>query len=127
MAPLAFLDVGLSEMLVCGVVALLLFGGRLPEAMGRLGGAYRRLRRGLDELKRTVDAPVVPRAPAPYRPSASTPISSGVGEPPGPSEPARPAPAPAAAQGLAPPPATPPAPPVAPAERTRADDEAPPV
>jgi hypothetical protein len=116
--PLAFFDgLGLGEMVICAIVALLLFGGRLPEAMGKLGGTYRKLRRGLDDLKRTMDAPPAPRAP--YRPSTSTPISSGVGEPPRPTEPSATPPAPA------PPPVpdagTPPAPPP-----PRVDD-APPV
>ena len=106
MAPFAFFDgLGFGELVLCGVVALLLFGGNLPEAMGKLGAVYRKLRRGLDDLKRSVDAPTPPRVP--YRPSASTPISSGVGEPrrsDPPPPPAATVPTPGA--GTIPPPAT---------------------
>jgi Sec-independent protein translocase protein TatA len=113
--PLAFLDIGFLELLVCSVVALLLFGGSLPEAMGRFGAAYRKFRRSLDDLKRTIDVPTPSRSNAPYRPSPSVSISSGVGEPPAPTATA---PARANAPSPAPPPTTSPATP---------GDESPPV
>ena len=49
---LAFMDIGFGEMIVVGFVALMLFGGRLPEVMRTLGGGYRKLRRGMDDLTR---------------------------------------------------------------------------
>ena len=41
MSVLAFLDIGFSEMLVVAFVALLLFGGRLPEVEAQLVEVYR--------------------------------------------------------------------------------------
>lgn len=52
MTTLAFLDIGFGELLVIGFVALLLFGGKLPEVMRTTGGMYRKLRRGVDDLTR---------------------------------------------------------------------------
>jgi len=44
---------GLSpfELVVVGVVALLLFGSKLPEVARSLGGSYRELRKGLSEFQ----------------------------------------------------------------------------
>jgi Sec-independent protein translocase protein TatA len=89
---LALLDIGFSELLLCAVVALLLFGGRLPEAMGRFGSVYRGFRRGVDDLRRNLEQPPTPSRPAPrYRPAPDVPISQGVptagGEPTAPGKP----------------------------------------
>ena len=72
MTPLAFLDIGFGEMVVVAFVALLLFGGRLPEVMRTLGSSYRNLKRGVDDLSRHALRPDLPsaryqpsRAPAP--------------------------------------------------------------
>src|SRR5207249_7253021 len=49
-------DIGLQEMLVIGVIALLVFGpSRLPELGRRLGRAMREFRRASDEFRRTVE------------------------------------------------------------------------
>lgn len=50
MTPLAFLSMGISEMILVAVVALLVFGGRLPEVMHTLGKTYAKFRRGMSEL-----------------------------------------------------------------------------
>lgn len=42
---------GPFEMVVIGVVAVLLFGGNLPEVARKLGGSYREFRRGLNEVQ----------------------------------------------------------------------------
>jgi Sec-independent protein translocase protein TatA len=114
---LAFLDIGFGELLLCAVVALLLFGGRLPEAMTKFGSMYRGFRRGLEDLKRSVDAP--PERTA-YRPRPTTPLSSGVGEPPAPPAPPAPAPEP-------PPPARAPEADLPPATSPPPSDDSPPV
>jgi sec-independent protein translocase protein TatA len=55
--------------MVVGVVAILLFGSKLPEVARSMGGHYRELRRGLNDIQdqfrqaerevtRTLDAPV---------------------------------------------------------------------
>jgi sec-independent protein translocase protein TatA len=86
----AFLSIGIPEMMVIGLVALLIFGGRLPEVMGNLGRAYARFRRGLDEVARPIreemrrlDREADPYSP-PARPAtdASTPAATPF-EPPG--------------------------------------------
>ncbi len=63
-----FFDIGFSELMVCGFVALLLFGGRLPEVMRSLGAAYRNFRRGMEDLTRQATIPSKPAASLPYRP-----------------------------------------------------------
>lgn len=44
---------GLSpvELMVVGVVAILLFGSKLPEVARSLGGSYREFRKGLSEFQ----------------------------------------------------------------------------
>ena len=49
-----FMSFGFSEMLIVGVVALLVFGGNLPDVMRTLGRSYAKLRQGLHELSRPV-------------------------------------------------------------------------
>ncbi len=54
---LAFFNgVGTSEMVLLGVVALLLFGSKLPEVARNLGGTYRGLKKSVDEFKREFEA-----------------------------------------------------------------------
>jgi TatA/E family protein of Tat protein translocase len=101
---LAFLDIGFAELLVCAFVALILFGGRLPEVMRSLGAAYRNLRRGFDDVTKQAALPpdtfqvprptYTPSAPpaAPSTPAtpSAPPATAGAGNPAAP-----PAPAPA--------------------------------
>ena len=42
---------GPFEMVVIGVIAVLLFGGNLPEVARKFGGSYREFRRGLNEVQ----------------------------------------------------------------------------
>jgi sec-independent protein translocase protein TatA len=42
---------GMQELMIVGVVAVLLFGKRLPEVMRSLGGSYREFRKGLQEIQ----------------------------------------------------------------------------
>lgn len=51
---LAFMSFGFTEILVVGVVALLVFGGRLPEVMRNVGQAYAKFRQGLHEISKPV-------------------------------------------------------------------------
>ncbi len=46
---------GATEWIVIGIVAVLVFGGRLPEVGKTVGKTLRQLRRGLDDLKRDID------------------------------------------------------------------------
>jgi sec-independent protein translocase protein TatA len=50
----AFMSFGFSELLLVGVVALLVFGGNLPDVMRTLGRSYAKFRQSLHELSRPV-------------------------------------------------------------------------
>ena len=43
-----FGGIGTGEMVLMGVVALMLFGSRLPEVARNLGGTYRQLKRSVE-------------------------------------------------------------------------------
>jgi len=73
-------DIGLQEMLVIGVLALLVFGpGKLPELGRMVGRALREFRRASDEFRSTVETnlhindpdPIIAPTPAPID---STPV-----------------------------------------------------
>jgi len=83
---------GLGEMIVVAVVALLVFGGRLPEAMHNLGRSYAKFRRGLDEITHPIrqelqrfdvtsplHAVPQPRRPALARKPAKPPVEPAEG------------------------------------------------
>jgi sec-independent protein translocase protein TatA len=46
-----FGGIGYQELLVVGLIAILLFGGRLPEVARSWGQSYRELRRSLNEVR----------------------------------------------------------------------------
>lgn len=61
---------GLSpvELMVVGIVAILLFGSKLPDVARSLGGSYRELRKGLNEFQdqvRVADFNKPPEKPQP--------------------------------------------------------------
>jgi sec-independent protein translocase protein TatA len=43
-----------THLLIVGVIALLLFGNRLPSVMRSLGGSLREFKRGMDDVQRDV-------------------------------------------------------------------------
>ena len=47
-----FSSFGYQEMLLFGVIALMLFGSRLPEVARNFGGTYRELRKKVDEFQK---------------------------------------------------------------------------
>jgi sec-independent protein translocase protein TatA len=51
-----FGGVGTTEMFLLGIVALMLFGSRLPEVARKMGGTYRGLKKSVDEFKREFEA-----------------------------------------------------------------------
>jgi len=50
-----FSGIGFVEMVVIGIVAVLLFGQRLPEVARNVGRGYRELRKSLTDIKSSID------------------------------------------------------------------------
>ena len=82
------LDIGIQELLVIMVLALLIFGpDKLPDLGRRLGRAMREFRRASDEFRSTVeqnlqlnvDHDISPPTSSPFEPAAS-PVASGTPE-----------------------------------------------
>jgi TatA/E family protein of Tat protein translocase len=72
-------DIGLQEMLVIGVLALLVFGpSKLPELGRMVGRAMREFRRASDEFRSTVETNLHINDPDPPSPE---PVAATVGEP----------------------------------------------
>src|SRR2546429_6360095 len=70
-------DIGLQEMLVIGVIALLIFGpSKLPELGRMVGRAMREFRRASDEFRSTVETNLQLNEPDPIPPAPSTTDSS---------------------------------------------------
>jgi sec-independent protein translocase protein TatA len=51
MSQLGFLNFGPQELIIFGIIAILLFGKKLPDVARRVGGSYREFRKGLSEMK----------------------------------------------------------------------------
>ncbi len=47
--------IGFQELIVIGVVAVLLFGSRLPQVARSLGNTYQQFRKGLSEFQSTIN------------------------------------------------------------------------
>src|SRR5262249_57638355 len=70
--PSAMFDIGLQEMLVIGVLALLVFGpSKLPELGRMVGRALREFRRASDEFRSTVETNLHINDPDPRPPPPS--------------------------------------------------------
>ena len=91
-------DIGLQEMLVIGVLALLVFGpSKLPELGRMVGRALREFRRASDEFRSTVETNLHINEPDPPPPSSyaststeSTPVQSTAAPLPSETEPLAP-------------------------------------
>lgn len=53
-----FGGIGAQEMLIIGIVAVLLFGKKLPDVAKTVGGSYREFRKGLFDLQSTMNTSV---------------------------------------------------------------------
>jgi TatA/E family protein of Tat protein translocase len=72
-------DIGLQEMLLIGVLALLVFGpSKLPELGRMFGRAMREFRRASDEFRSTVETNLHINDPDPVIDSASVPAAAPV-------------------------------------------------
>ena len=56
---------GMTEMMIIGIIAVILFGKKLPDVAKQLGGSYREFRKGLGDFNSHMDA-------AEYSASSST-------------------------------------------------------
>ena len=67
---LGFLNLGGGEMMIIGLVALLMFGGRLPDVARSLGKSVNQFKKGLKEVGDDVeDDPPAPSALPKSQPS----------------------------------------------------------
>ena len=48
-----FGGIGMNEMVIIGIVAVVLFGKQLPSVAKTLGGSYREFRKGLNEFQKS--------------------------------------------------------------------------
>ena len=51
-------NIGFGEMALIAVIAVMLFGSRLPEVASQLGKSYQQFRKGLDDIKSTINTDV---------------------------------------------------------------------
>ena len=52
-------SIGYQELVVIAAVAVILFGGRLPEVARTLGHSYQQFRKGLSDLQSSLNSEVV--------------------------------------------------------------------
>lgn len=67
-----FMGMGMQEMMIIGVVAVLLFGKRLPEVAKSLGQSYTQFRKGLNDLHSSIDYSDSYTPPKPHATSHSS-------------------------------------------------------
>jgi sec-independent protein translocase protein TatA len=65
---------GPSELVIVGIIAVLLFGRKLPEVAKSLGSSYREFRKGLNELQSQVNVRDLysTSSPSPSSPKSSS-------------------------------------------------------
>ncbi|MCP5071553.1 MAG: twin-arginine translocase TatA/TatE family subunit [bacterium] len=89
---IAFLGLGIGEILVVAIVALLVFGGELPDVMRSMGRAYAKFRESLSEIAKPVreefrDVPALPSARETLRDISRDVTAAGTKQPaPAPTE-----------------------------------------
>ncbi|MEM7457635.1 MAG: twin-arginine translocase TatA/TatE family subunit [Planctomycetota bacterium] len=64
-------SIGYQELIIIGVVAVILFGGRLPSVARTLGQSYQQFRKGLSELQNSISQEGEESASSSYRPTYS--------------------------------------------------------
>jgi sec-independent protein translocase protein TatA len=53
---------GIQEVVIIGIIAVLLFGKRLPEVARSMGGSYREFKKSLGEFHAAMDEPTQSRS-----------------------------------------------------------------
>jgi Sec-independent protein translocase protein TatA len=84
-------DIGLSELLLVAILAIMLYGGELPDVARKAGQTMRKLRGAADDLKRQMTSPTDPELSTLIR--DIDPRRELTPAPPAPTLPALPAPA----------------------------------
>lgn len=67
MLPLAFFNLGFSEMVLVAVIALLLYGSDLPEVARTWGKAYQEFRRHLNSIRNELNDAIYAEPESPRR------------------------------------------------------------
>jgi TatA/E family protein of Tat protein translocase len=70
------MGISYSQLMIVLVVAVVLFGSRLPDVLRQLGRAYAQFRKGLNDLQYSLEDPEPPRYPARSNPRLSGPANS---------------------------------------------------
>ena len=52
---LGIAGLGMTEMMIIGIIAVLLFGKKLPEVAKQLGGSYREFKKGISDIHSQFD------------------------------------------------------------------------
>lgn len=73
-------SVGITELVAFGIIAILLFGKRLPEVARNVGRGYGELRKGLSDIQSTINAEIDNQA-TPSSPSRDTSVVDDLEEP----------------------------------------------
>jgi sec-independent protein translocase protein TatA len=76
--------IGSSELLVVAVIALLLFGNRLPSVMRSLGSGISEFKKGLDDINRQVNNELMADVHSPSKSETSEPVPPPEGSAPAP-------------------------------------------
>ena len=63
---------GAHELIIVGIVAVLLFGRKLPEVARSLGSSYKEFRKGLNEFQSSVNVDSYSTPSSPYSSSSSS-------------------------------------------------------
>ena len=68
---------GMQEVVIIGIIAVLLFGKRLPEVAKSLGSSYREFRKGLTDLQSQIDVNDTSRSTSSSSSASDSPSSYG--------------------------------------------------
>ena len=81
---LAFMSLGITEIAMLGFVALLVYGGDLPEIMRNFGRGYAKFRKAVHEMTQPVRQELedIKRAPEPDPVPAALPAATSADAPP---------------------------------------------